>query len=168
MVGFDIAREAERIKERIGYMTQRFSLYDDLTVEENLHLAQIAPPARPVCRLGVGDHGLSGSFCVDHVDYAIQEAIGPNQNLTANVYCLNHGLPFLVEFLEPALGSFLARFLVPTGVTMLAAAVAVVLWVMVVRGRRGDWPGTDRGAGGWRRGSWRSRRRDRRHCRNRQ
>ncbi len=36
VVGFDIAREAERIKERIGYMTQRFSLYDDLTVVENL------------------------------------------------------------------------------------------------------------------------------------
>ena len=44
--------------------------------------------------------------------------------------------PRLVEFLEPVVGSFLARFLVPTGVTMLAAAVAVVLWVMVIRGRR--------------------------------
>ena len=36
VVGFDIVREPERIKQRIGYMTQRFSLYEDLSVEENL------------------------------------------------------------------------------------------------------------------------------------
>jgi ABC-2 type transport system ATP-binding protein len=36
VVGYDIQRESERIKERIGYMTQRFSLYEDLTVLENL------------------------------------------------------------------------------------------------------------------------------------
>ncbi len=36
VVGYDIAKDAERIKERIGYMTQRFSLYEDLSVIENL------------------------------------------------------------------------------------------------------------------------------------
>jgi len=34
--GFDIIRENDRIKEHIGYMSQRFSLYEDLTAEENL------------------------------------------------------------------------------------------------------------------------------------
>jgi len=36
VAGFDISREAEEIKKNIGYMSQRFSLYEDLTVEENI------------------------------------------------------------------------------------------------------------------------------------
>ncbi len=35
-LGFDIARQADRIKPLLGYMTQHFSLYKDLTVRENL------------------------------------------------------------------------------------------------------------------------------------
>jgi len=36
VLGFDLRGEPERIKAAIGYMSQRFSLYDDLTAEENL------------------------------------------------------------------------------------------------------------------------------------
>ena len=49
VAGFDIMMEPEKIKQAIGYMSQRFSLYDDLTVIENLHFFG-------------GIYGLSGSL----------------------------------------------------------------------------------------------------------
>lgn len=36
IAGYDVYRETERIKENIGYMSQKFSLYEDLTVLQNI------------------------------------------------------------------------------------------------------------------------------------
>ena len=38
VAGFDAGRQAEKIKKKIGYMCQKFSLYEDLTVKENINL----------------------------------------------------------------------------------------------------------------------------------
>ncbi len=47
-LGFDIRTQADRIKREVGYMTQRFSLYEDLSVRENLEfVGRIYGIARP-------------------------------------------------------------------------------------------------------------------------
>ena len=38
VLGFDLRTGSREIKARLGYMTQRFSLYEDLSIEENLDL----------------------------------------------------------------------------------------------------------------------------------
>ena len=62
-LGYDILTEADRIKLQVGYMTQRFSFYEDLTIAENLdfvaRLYALKPRARFVsdtlARLGLAD-----------------------------------------------------------------------------------------------------------------
>jgi len=71
-LGFDILREAAEIKRRAGYMTQRFSLYEDLSIRENLDfIARIYAVAdRPRAvestleKLGLGhrSHQLAGQL----------------------------------------------------------------------------------------------------------
>jgi ABC-2 type transport system ATP-binding protein len=60
-LGFDILKQSELIKQHVGYMTQRFSLYQDLTIRENLEFVArifgIADPAGTardaIARLGL-------------------------------------------------------------------------------------------------------------------
>jgi ABC-2 type transport system ATP-binding protein len=62
-LGYDIRLDKDKIKRRVGYMTQRFSLYQDLTVRENLEfVARIYGIARPVlaAREAIDRLGLKG------------------------------------------------------------------------------------------------------------
>lgn len=38
VAGYDVFKQAEKIKQNIGYMSQKFSLYNDLTIRENIRL----------------------------------------------------------------------------------------------------------------------------------
>jgi len=65
VLGCKIPRDAEALKRRIGYMTQRFSLYEDLTVEENLSfLASVHELSRTAARSRITEllerYGLTG------------------------------------------------------------------------------------------------------------
>jgi ABC-2 type transport system ATP-binding protein len=62
-LGYDIRTETDKIKRQVGYMTQRFSLYQDLSVRENLEfVARIYGIDRPVAaaRAAIERLGLSG------------------------------------------------------------------------------------------------------------
>jgi ABC-2 type transport system ATP-binding protein len=62
-LGYDIRADAEKIKLHVGYMTQRFSLYDDLSVRENLEfIARIYGISSPAdaARTAIARLGLQG------------------------------------------------------------------------------------------------------------
>jgi ABC-2 type transport system ATP-binding protein len=67
VAGFDVMKEPEKIKQAIGYVSQKFSLYDDLTVMENLHFFG-------------GIYGLSGSL-QKKKEHEILETIGLEDSL---------------------------------------------------------------------------------------
>jgi len=61
ILGYDVAHQPRAVKQRIGYMSQRFSLYDDLTVEENL-------------RFFGRTYGLRGDRLRERIQYALKMA----------------------------------------------------------------------------------------------
>lgn len=74
VAGFDINQEPEMIKKNIGYMSQKFSLYEDLTVRENI-------------RFFGGVYGLSERQIKKRMDWAIEMAglMGRETSLTKNL-----------------------------------------------------------------------------------
>ena len=61
VAGFDVASESESVRKNIGYMSQRFSLYDDLTVGENIDFFS-------------GIYGVAREKRADRKSYAIEMA----------------------------------------------------------------------------------------------
>lgn len=72
--GYDINTQPEKVKENIGYMSQKFSLYEDLTVEENI-------------RFFGGVYGLSNNQIRDRMRWVLEMAglSGREKSLTKNL-----------------------------------------------------------------------------------
>ena len=60
VAGFDVYKQAEHIKQNIGYMSQKFSLYEDLTVKENI-------------RFYAGIYGMSRSVIKDKMKTLLEQ-----------------------------------------------------------------------------------------------
>jgi ABC-2 type transport system ATP-binding protein len=71
VVGLDVATQADAVRQRIGYMSQKFSLYNDLRVVENLHFF-------------AGLYGVKGLLLSERTDWALRMAglAGSEQTLT--------------------------------------------------------------------------------------
>lgn len=72
--GFSVMKEPDKVKTKIGYMSQRFSLYNDLTVEENI-------------RFFAGVYGLTGKKFEDRKKWVLRVAnlIGKESLLTGSL-----------------------------------------------------------------------------------
>ncbi len=60
VAGFDVYKQNEKIKKGIGYMSQKFSLYDDLTVKENI-------------RFYAGIYGKTNAFIKEKTEYLLRQ-----------------------------------------------------------------------------------------------
>ncbi len=103
VAGFDVARETESVKRSIGYMSQLFSLYGDLTVEENIAFfagLHGVPRARRAARR---DWVLEMAGLKDHRDRLTQElSLGWKQRLALGTAVLHE--PPVLFLDEPTSG----------------------------------------------------------------
>ena len=74
VIGFDVVKQSEPMRQRIGYMSQKFSLYNDLTVDENLNFYG-------------GVYGVRGRRLKERKQYILQMAglTGRERELTRNL-----------------------------------------------------------------------------------
>jgi ABC-2 type transport system ATP-binding protein len=74
VIGFDVVKESEPMRQRLGYMSQKFSLYNDLTVDENLNFYG-------------GVYGVRGQKLKERKQYILQMAglTGRERELTRNL-----------------------------------------------------------------------------------
>jgi ABC-2 type transport system ATP-binding protein len=100
-LGFDIIRQASSIRRHVGYMTQKFSFYDDLTVFENLDLVA-SVYEMPHARKAVQDI-MDRMGIVDRRDQLAGQLSGGWKQRLALTACILHE-PQLLLLDEPTAG----------------------------------------------------------------